>query len=938
MGKIVLSCLSLLLLFVSFHAPIQAPILTPSGMSLSSDGRLVISWQGDLWMAKVEPTSNQRLSGKWTALTQSSAEERDPVWHPDGKRLFYATDTAGTFDIWEMPVSEEGTTGKPQAIIRSREPDLQPSFARDGTMVWTRGLGARSDIWMKKADKPATQITSTLGPDHSPALHPDGDRLLYISERKREQRLQIMDLANKKKRTTIQTGKRPLYPQWSPNGELITFSTRNQPMGLWVTDAQGSYTNLLSTSRAIGTWTHDAQHLLLQDIARNPPAYNGDPIVGTLRPTVDRLAAQIQLSTLPAPVPLGEEEQKQSIALPSNEVQQYLNYFDKTVDYLSDRYQLNSGKKAAKWKKLVTQCRSDINKAKSEEEAREIMYRLINDRPYLKEEAKGKAGISSAHPLATAAGLEILEAGGNVVDAAVAISFALGVVEPDASGVGGYGEMLVYLKGMAAPTCIEFLTRVPEAASLSNGQLQSIPNTGPVLVNVPGTVAGMELAWQRYGSKKVAWEDILRPAIRLAKDGYVIDASFATTLSMEREAYERCRRCQSLFFKNGQTLQAGDTLRNPDLAYTLGMIAYRGKDGFYKGPVAQRMVEDLRSKGNVMTLNDLSRYYAVERPVVQTTYRDHTIYAGPPPVSGGALLTAKLNLLDAYKNPAGYNQDAATAHAMIEAWKLSPSTSGRVADPGLWPVNLTPFTDKTMAENRWATCFNPIQSVTPMDSACLDTRVAASWGAEGVLEAKSSTGTTAFAVADAKGNMVSVTQTLGTWGGNFYVTPGLGFIYNDKLRSYSSNPKRYNARIPFARNVTSISPTMIFKGTADKQTPYVALGAAGNAWITSAVYQMTAGIIDQGLGPQAALELPRFLVGVQRDDKDRSKVKDIVVQVENGFAPGVLQQLNLLGHELQAVSTYGELRMGYGAAVMVEKGKVRAGADPRRSGEAGVVK
>lgn len=938
MGKIVLSTVSFLLLFASFHEPIQPPILTPSGITVNKEGRLVISWQGDLWLAKVDPSSNRIVSGTWTPLTQSQAEERDPIWHPDGERLFYATDTMGTFDIWEMAVPEDGSDGWRQAFIRSTEPDLQPSFAQDGTLVWTRGLGARSDIWMKKPNSSALQITSTLGPDHSPALHQDGNQLLYISERKREQRLQIMDLANKKKRTTIQVGKRPLFPQWSPDGTLITFSTRNQPMGLWVTDTKGSYTNFLSTSRAIAVWTKDAKHLILQDIDRNPPAYNGDPIIGSSRPSVQPLAAQLQLSALPAPTPLGGEQQKQSVSLPSEEAKQYLNYFEKTVAYLSERYQLTQGKKGPKWEKLVKQCRSDITKARSEEQAMQIMYRLIEERPNLKEEAKGKAGISSAHPLATAAGLEILEAGGNVVDAAIAVSFALGVVEPDASGVGGYGEMLVYLKGMAAPTCIEFLTRVPEAASLSNGQLQSVPNTGPVLVNVPGTVAGMELAWQRYGSKKVAWEALLQPAIRLAKEGYVIDASFATTLATEREAYERCQRCQSLFFKNGQTLQAGDTLRNPDLAYTLGMIAYRGKDGFYKGRVAQRMVEDLRSKGNVMTLNDLSRYYAVERPVVQTTYRDHTIYAGPPPVSGGALLTAKLNLLDAYKNPKAYTQDAATAHAMIEAWKLSPSTSGRVADPGLWPVDLTPFTDKTMAEKRWATCFNPIQSVTPLDSACLDTRVAASWGAEGVLEAKSSTGTTAFAVADAEGNMVSVTQTLGTWGGNFYVTPGLGFIYNDKLRSYSSNPKRYNARIPFARNVTSISPTMIFKGTTDEQTPFVALGAAGNAWITSAVYQMTTGIIDEGLGPQAALELPRFLVGVQRDSKDRSKVKDIVIQVENGFAPGILQQLNVLGHELQAVSNYGELRMGYGAAVMVEKGKVRAGADPRRSGEAGVVK
>jgi gamma-glutamyltranspeptidase len=301
------------------------------------------------------------------------------------------------------------------------------------------------------------------------------------------------------------------------------------------------------------------------------------------------------------------------------------------------------------------------------------------------------------------------------------------------------------------------------------------------------------------------------------------------------------------------------------------------------------------------------------------------------------LLTAKLNLLEGYPSDKAYTEDAATLHAMIEAWKLTPSTSGRIADPGLWPVDLYPFTDKILARERWQSCFNPGQSVMPADSNCLDSRVAVSWGAEGILEARSSTGTTAFAVADAEGNMVSVTQTLGTWGGNFYVTPGLGFIYNDKLRSYGSNPKRYNARIPFARNVTSISPTMIFKAEAGKQQPLAALGAAGNAWITSAVYQMCSGMIDQGLGPQAALVLPRFLVGVQRDIGDRQKVKDIVVQLENGFAPEVLMQLQRLGHELQLISAPGELRMGYGAAVMIDRGVVRAGADPRRSGEAGVV-
>ncbi|WP_170110176.1 gamma-glutamyltransferase [Flavilitoribacter nigricans] len=903
-------------------------------MAFSAEGRLVVAWRGDLWLVETAPEKETVISGSWRQLTSGIAEERDPVWLPDGRTLLFASDRAGKFDLWKIAVPPSGKPGNPEVVIESPGADIQPSVAGDGTICWVRGLGANADIWVKNPEGKPTQLTSILGPDHSPAIHADGNLLVYISERKGKPSLVHMDIADKKKRRTILDGKMILSPQWSPDGQQLSFSTRTQPTGVWTTDLQGSYTNLISTSRSLAVWSSDGSHLILVETPRNPPAYNGDPQPAGVRPDQDPYGQDLKVAFLPAPIPPDRGQQYTYAAMELNSARQYLDYFDRTVNYLNQKYQLADH---AAWNTNVQRSREAVKKADSTEAVDQLVYQLLRQRPPLREEKRGKAGISSAHPLATAAGLRILEQGGNVVDAAIAISFALGVVEPDASGLGGYGEMLIYLKDMESPTCIEFLTRVPEAGSLTNGQLQNLPGSGPMLVNVPGTVAGMELAWQKYGSKKLSWADLVQPAIELARDGFPVSEGFASTLEVEKEAYATCDRCQSLFYPEGKPLTAGDTLRNPDLAWTLAQIARRGRDGFYQGPVAQRMVEDLRSGGNVMSTEDLARYYAVERTPVRTQYRGHTIYSGPPPVSGGALLTAKLNLLEGYPAAKPYTEDAATLHAMIEAWKLSPSTSGRIADPGLWPVDLDPFTDKTFAGERWQSCFNAEQSVMPADSNCLDTRVAISWGAEGILEARSSTGTTAFAVADAAGNMVSVTQTLGTWGGNFYVTPGLGFIYNDKLRSYNSNPKRYNARIPFARNVTSISPTMIFKATEGQQQPLAALGAAGNAWISSAVYQMCSGIIDQGLGPQAALELPRFLVGVQRDNQDRQKVKEIVVQMEQGFAPAVLKEIQQLGHELQLISAPGELRMGYGAAVMIDRGVVRAGADPRRSGEAGVV-
>jgi gamma-glutamyltranspeptidase len=196
-----------------------------------------------------------------------------------------------------------------------------------------------------------------------------------------------------------------------------------------------------------------------------------------------------------------------------------------------------------------------------------------------------------------------------------------------------------------------------------------------------------------------------------------------------------------------------------------------------------------------------------------------------------------------------------------------------------------------------------------------------------------SSGTTAFTVADADGNVVAVTQTLGTWGGNFYVSPGLGFIYNDKLTSYGTDPSQYGARLPYARHGSTLAPTIVFQGTGPARRPVLAVAAAGNAWITSAVYETLVGVLDFGLSPQQALELPRFLPS----GRGAGARREFVVDVEGGFAPAVMRRLREIGYNLNVISLEGEPRMGYGAAVALGKGTVTAGADPRRSGAAGAI-
>ncbi|MEO7363753.1 MAG: gamma-glutamyltransferase, partial [Gemmatimonadaceae bacterium] len=426
----------------------------------------------------------------------------------------------------------------------------------------------------------------------------------------------------------------------------------------------------------------------------------------------------------------------------------------------------------------------------------------------------------------------------------------------------------------------------------------------------------------------------------------------ATTLATEREAFAKYESSKALFFRNGVPVVAGDTIKNLDLAYTLEQIAAKGADGFYKGDVAKKWIDDIHAKGNAMKLSDLARYYAPEREAVSGTYRGYTLWSSAPPVSGGAELVARMNLLEQFPKPVNYTNDVATLNAALSAWFLVPSTRNRVADPGLWAVDIEPIVNRDTARVRWG-CFNAEKALRPADVrgdtlACLKAaakaatssgtpfaRTESRCGDDHALEVTvcRSSGTTAFTVADNEGNVVAVTQTLGTWGGNFYVAPGLGFLSNDKLTSYGTDPTQYGSRLPFARHGSTLAPTIVFKG----RKPVFAVGAAGNAWITSAVYQSLIGALDFGMNPQQALELPRFLPGGGGPPGTGGAPASYNIQMEDGFSPDVIKALRAMGFGVSFVSLRGELREGYGAAVSIDGKNVMAGADPRRAGAAGAV-
>lgn len=892
-----------------------------------------------------------------TVLADGSSYYRDPVFA--GNRLYFAHDSAGHYDIYAREMNGSAFTGSPQRLTTNRAHDVAPAPLPDGALYFQRGLGGDARIWYRAADGSERRLSATERHERRPRVSRDGSRVAFLVIGETSRSVVVHTIATKRD-SVVYSDPSLEDLAWAPDDRLAV-SVRT---GTFVVPARGAaYSNLVSRAHGELDWSADGEWITIAEARDVSVSYNGDPDRGVDRSAHERgsipagaatsaPAAGMVRIVAPRPPDAGRTAVGAGAAVArsaANAAAFDRMWLRSTQLYFSSP---DASDRLAAWEAVRTRMRPLALAAPDDSALEVVLHNTLKARPPLRREASGRAAVSSAHPLATEAGLEMVRRGGNVVDAAVATSFALGVVEPDASGIGGYGEMVIALKGKA-PTLIEFMSRVPENGGLNNTALLvngRYPTDGPVLVNVPGTVAGMYLAWQRHGSKRIAWADLLAPAIRAAREGYVVSDGLATTLATEREHFAKYPSSRALFFNGDVPKRAGDTVRNPDLAWVLEQIASRGADGFYKGEVASRYAGDLSRNGNAMKESDLARYFANELEPVCGRYRAYRVCSSAPPVSGGADLVARLNLLEHFPAPRLYVDHAPTLHAALTAWFLTPSSRNRIADPALWPVDVASIIHRDTAQVRWQ-CYREDAALTPAmvrgdTLPCLKAGEKSAEGAESADDAVPlcgddhaaeqeychSSGTTAFTVADADGNAVAVTQTLGTWGGNFYVSPGLGFLSNDKLTSYSTDPTQYGSRLPFARHGSTLAPTIAFAG----DRPVFAVGAAGNAWITSAVYQTLLGALDYNLGPQAALELPRFLPGGGFGGPGAAPA-GYTLQLEDGFAPDVVRRLRALGYSLTFVSARGELREGYGAAVRIGRTEVTAGADPRRAGAAGAV-
>ena len=528
------------------------------------------------------------------------------------------------------------------------------------------------------------------------------------------------------------------------------------------------------------------------------------------------------------------------------------------------------------------------------------------------------AMVVAGDPLAAEAGLKILHNGGNAVDAAVAMGFAMAVTYPYAGNIGGGGFMLIrFADGRS--TFIDFREAAPGKASRNmyldaqgNPTRESIE--GWRSSGVPGTVRGFELAQRKYGKAK--WETLLEPAVELASKGFPVSRTFAEMLKNSRNLAGDAQS-QAIFLKNGANYDAGETFAQPELARTLQRIAKSGAKDFYEGQTAHLLAAAMAKNGGLITLDDLKKYTAVERAPLLGKYGGYGVVTAPPPSSGGVAILQMLGMLEG----SGYEKtgagSAATIHYMAEVMRRSFADRAQyLGDPGFVRIPVRSLLDPVYLQKRRATIdpahATPSQQVLP----------------GGPFPAES-TETTHYNVVDAAGNAVAVTYTLNGGFGNGITVPGAGFLLNNEMDDFSAKPgapnmfgltgSEANAIQPGKRPLSSMSPTIL---TKDGQF-FMAVGGPGGSRIPTAVLQVILNVVDFGMNAQDAVDVPRFHHQWMPDQ----------IFMEPGFSPDTIALLRARGHQIDEST-----RSGSVAAVVeaiVKNGEwLEGAADGRRPGKA----
>ncbi|MBA2731921.1 MAG: gamma-glutamyltransferase [Acidobacteria bacterium] len=535
------------------------------------------------------------------------------------------------------------------------------------------------------------------------------------------------------------------------------------------------------------------------------------------------------------------------------------------------------------------------------------------------------AMVASTSRLASQIGVDVMKRGGNAVDAAVAVAFALAVVYPEAGNLGGGGFMLIRFRD-GKTIAIDYREVAPLAATRDmylDARGEVIKGEGSSTVGyrapgVPGTVAGMELALKKYGSGKFTWRQLIEPARKLAVQGFKLSHRIAGSFIDHERKLSQYEDSRKIFLNNGNQLKEGDILRQPELAATLFRLQRNGASEFYRGLTARLIAEDMKQHNGLITLEDLRRYKAKERTALRNTYRGHEVISMPPPSSGGAVLMEMLNILEGYDLHGMNPMSSEKYHLVIEAMRRAYADRAEyMGDPDFGSIPTAGMISKSYAARQ--------RSTIKLDRASTSEEI------RGGKPQENTTGqTTHFSVVDPVGNVVANTYTINDLYGSGVTAKGTGVLLNDEMDDFTAKPGtpnlwgviqgERNSIVPGKRPLSSMTPTIVLRKDGSL---WFAIGARGGARIINAVLQITINIIDHGMNIQQAIDAPRI---------HHQWFPDLVRYEPYGLSSDTIRVLVSRGHKLEEATNPRNLASAEG--IMIEEGTgIRLGAsDPRNDG------
>ncbi|HSJ13620.1 MAG TPA: gamma-glutamyltransferase [Longimicrobiales bacterium] len=524
--------------------------------------------------------------------------------------------------------------------------------------------------------------------------------------------------------------------------------------------------------------------------------------------------------------------------------------------------------------------------------------------------------VVSDAPLATQVGVEVLRAGGNAVDAAIATAFALAVVYPEAGNIGGGGFLVARLAD-GTEAALDFREKAPLGASRDmyldeRGEVTDASLVGHLASGVPGAVAGLWAAHERFGTRP--WAELLAPAIRLAEEGFTVDAALARSIRGAADLLGRFPASAALLMPGGAPPAAGARWRNPDLAATLRRIAERGPAGFYEGETADLIVAEMKRGGGLITHEDLRRYQALWREPVAFEYRGHRVLSMPPPSSGGLTLALIANTLEGYPLRELGPYSTATLHLTAEAMRRAFADRNHfMGDPDFVSVPQARLLSQAYADSLRAR-IDPERA-----SRSADVR-------PGLGASTESQHTTHFSVVDAQGNAVALTTTINELYGSGVTVAGAGFLLNDEMDDFAAKPGtpnmyglrqgEANAIAPGKRMLSAMTPTIVLDPAG---APMLITGARGGPRIITATFQVLSNVIDHGMDIGAAVHAPRI---------HHQHLPDELRAEPRGLTGTQLAALRALGHALSLPPGY----IGTAPSILRRNGQWTGAPDPRSGG------